>query len=188
MYLQELENLNPSITQRPLPTQQSPLIHNLAHHHQVQDTTGNSGYSIRRSVTNPLNNQFRRLGAVADSSSRRQMATSRPPPHMAVPFGCHPFLEMCAPKRVAVEDLAFLEAQGCFHLPPTPVLAVWLNQYFLHVHPFIPLLNDTPFQSLWRTDMEGATSNRVSLFLFHSLLATTSPVPCHSGIDPRYLC
>jgi hypothetical protein len=44
-------------------------------------------------------------------------------------------------------DLAFLQAEGCFHLPVKEILDLIVDQYFLHVHPLLPILHEGDF---WR--------------------------------------
>jgi len=174
IYLQQLEDLNESIPQR----------HSSAGLDQLMSDTRLPQEGAAKDDTPSFHlfstsqGQSRRLGAVVDPSPRRRMTTTstRSPLHMAVPFGCYSFLETSTPKGLSVDYITYLEAQGCFHLPPTPVLALWLKQYFLHAYPWMPLFTDAPFHSLWRTDAEVVKPDRISLFLFQSILAAASPV------------
>jgi hypothetical protein len=43
------------------------------------------------------------------------------------------------------QDLAFLVSQGCFVVPQRAALDDFLRQYFLHVHPMLPILNEKDF-------------------------------------------
>ncbi|KAG7150210.1 Cutinase transcription factor 1 beta like protein [Verticillium longisporum] len=43
-------------------------------------------------------------------------------------------------------DLRFLEQQGCFRLPSTNIFNEFINKYFFHVHPMLPILQE---HKLW---------------------------------------
>ncbi|KAF4448686.1 hypothetical protein F53441_7940 [Fusarium austroafricanum] len=61
---------------------------------------------------------------------------------------CHPdyaFLQIPDTKDLLPQDLAFLVSQGCFVVPQRAALDDFLRQYFLHVHPMLPLLNEKDF-------------------------------------------
>ncbi|KAJ4250958.1 hypothetical protein NW762_011608 [Fusarium torreyae] len=61
---------------------------------------------------------------------------------------CHPdyaFLQVPDTKDLLPQDLAFLVSQGCFIVPQRAALDDFLRQYFLHVHPMLPILNEKDF-------------------------------------------
>lgn len=171
IYLRELEDLNPSIARRSLLTMPDQIA--ASNRNLWNAAKGAANQPSPFALPDSFNGRPKQSGAGQNNHPR---AAAFIPPHMAVPFGCHSFLDMSAPKGISVEDLAFLEAQGCLHLPPTPVLTSWLQQYFVHVHVFMPLLTDASFGNLIRHDVDSTKTDRISLFLFHAILATASPV------------
>ncbi|KAF4338263.1 cutinase transcription factor 1 beta [Fusarium beomiforme] len=61
---------------------------------------------------------------------------------------CHPdyaFLQVPDTTDLLPQDVAFLVSQGCFVVPQRAALDDFLRQYFLHVHPMLPILNEKDF-------------------------------------------
>ncbi|KAL6885692.1 fungal-specific transcription factor domain-containing protein [Trichoderma evansii] len=85
---------------------------------------------------------------------------------------CHyPFLTVPNIRVMPYEDLNFLEQQGCFRVPIRPILDDFIQQYFLRVHPFLPLLNEGDFWEVY-----GATDHPpkgISLLLLQAMLFTS---------------
>ncbi|PGH23918.1 hypothetical protein AJ80_01980 [Polytolypa hystricis UAMH7299] len=93
-----------------------------------------------------------------------------------VPFGCHSFLKL-GKSHAPQDDITFLESQGCLHVPPIPVLNDLVTQYFRHVHPTIPLLNEGRFWATY-TEQPGDFPDgfeTLSLFLFQAMLVASCP-------------
>jgi hypothetical protein len=43
------------------------------------------------------------------------------------------------------QDIEFLKAQGSFQIPVAPALDEFMRQYFSHVHPHLPLIDESAF-------------------------------------------
>lgn len=78
----------------------------------------------------------------------------------------------------------FLEAQRCFRVPISPILDAFVREYFLHVHPFLPIINEGDFWDIYRCDGGGAGENTAQdqgsfplVVLQAMLLASCSFVP-----------
>ncbi|KAF4495622.1 Cutinase transcription factor 1 beta [Fusarium agapanthi] len=75
--------------------------------------------------------------------------------------------------KLPPEDVSFLRRQGCLNVPPRPILDEFIREYFLHVHPMLPLMNESVF---W--EEYGQETNKLSLFLIQAMLfASCSFVP-----------
>ncbi|KAM5347469.1 hypothetical protein ACJ41O_010474 [Fusarium nematophilum] len=86
-----------------------------------------------------------------------------------VAYTTYPFLIASNLAGLCPQDIAFLEAKGAFHVPMKPILDELIRQYFLHVHPFLPLLHEGQFWSAYRQD-ERAGPAKVSLLLFQAVI------------------
>lgn len=68
-------------------------------------------------------------------------------------------------------DVDYLELQGCFLVPKREILDDLVQQYFLHVHPFLPLLHEGHF---WQMYHQPRAANppalRMSLLVFQALM------------------
>ncbi|EXJ71400.1 uncharacterized protein A1O5_05207 [Cladophialophora psammophila CBS 110553] len=91
-------------------------------------------------------------------------------PRLKQPFSPSPMLD-----RLCSSDVKFLEDNGCFQVPPKVMLEVSLREYFLHIHPMLPVLHERDFCGAF-SDIGGdkAVPNRPSLFVFQAVLAASS--------------
>ncbi|KAI8682296.1 Zn(2)-C6 fungal-type domain-containing protein [Fusarium sp. Ph1] len=98
---------------------------------------------------------------------------------------CHPdysFLQAPDTKSLLPQDLAFLTSQGCFIVPHRAALDEFMQQYFLHVHPMLPILNEKDhWQAYNSQDSQG--QGRMSILVLQGLLFVSSGV--RSPFSPR---
>ncbi|KAF5594053.1 cutinase transcription factor 1 beta [Fusarium subglutinans] len=75
--------------------------------------------------------------------------------------------------KLLPDDVCFLRRQGCLNVPPRPMLDEFIREYFLHVHPMLPLMDESVFWEEYREE-----TNKLSLFLIQAMLfASCSFVP-----------
>lgn len=87
---------------------------------------------------------------------------------------CHPtyaFLQAPDLRGILPQDLSFLISQGCFIVPQRSALSEFLEQYFLHVHPMLPILNEA---DVWRSYSFGGAAtedrDRLSILVLQGIL------------------
>ncbi|KAL8377934.1 hypothetical protein RB595_008562 [Gaeumannomyces hyphopodioides] len=69
------------------------------------------------------------------------------------------------------QDVNYLESQGCLHVPKRPMLDDFVEQYFLHVHPLTPLVDEGDFWDMYsQTSGKPASDASLSLLLFQAML------------------
>ncbi|KAF5560658.1 cutinase transcription factor 1 beta [Fusarium napiforme] len=68
------------------------------------------------------------------------------------------------------DDINYLEAQGCFRVPTPEALDEFVQEYFLHVHPALPLLDEAWFWAIYSRSVRGRSN--LSLFVFQAMLFT----------------
>ncbi|KAL2670134.1 hypothetical protein Neosp_015015 [[Neocosmospora] mangrovei] len=89
---------------------------------------------------------------------------------------CHPdysFLQAPDTKSLLPQDLAFLTSQGCFIVPHRAALDEFMQQYFLHVHPMLPILNEKDhWQAYNSQDSQG--QGGMSILVLQGLLFVSS--------------
>ena len=74
-------------------------------------------------------------------------------------------------------DVNFLETQGCFRVPTRPILDEFIREYFLHIHPILPIINEKTFWKIYENyDSTLPGVSRISLFVFHAMLFASSSV------------
>lgn len=91
--------------------------------------------------------------------------------------------------HIPPEDFKFLENKGCFHVPARPVLDEFIKEYFLHVHPVLPILDEWHFWDMYLGDSSLGTSSpmKISLFLFRAIMFVSCNVGLSNHCDARYL-
>lgn len=91
---------------------------------------------------------------------------------------CHPdysFLQAPDTASLLPQDLAFLTSQGCFIVPHRAALDEFMQQYFLHVHPMLPILNEKDhWQAYNSQDSQG--QGGMSILVLQGLLFVSSGV------------
>ncbi|KAH6871218.1 hypothetical protein B0T10DRAFT_417581 [Thelonectria olida] len=89
---------------------------------------------------------------------------------------CYQFVEMDALWDIDSRTALFLEQRGCLHLPVKRILDEFIQQYFLHIHPLIPILNEFRFWRMYCNDGQGKRNHdRLPLLLFQAMLFVSSP-------------
>ncbi|ORY69028.1 uncharacterized protein BCR38DRAFT_472437 [Pseudomassariella vexata] len=82
--------------------------------------------------------------------SARETPSSEPVHFEAeVLFSSHSFLNMWKVLDIGHGDIRYLESQGCLRVPTKSILDEFLRNYFLHVHPMLPLLNERDFWDMY---------------------------------------
>ncbi|KAL2828848.1 fungal-specific transcription factor domain-containing protein [Aspergillus pseudoustus] len=98
----------------------------------------------------------------------------------SVIFPYYEFLELKQLSELSPADVRYLDSKGCFRVPATPYLEDYLHEYFLHVHPCMPVVDEAEFWSSY--EKEGRSDDtKVSLLLFQAMLfAASAFVPSSS--------
>jgi hypothetical protein len=72
------------------------------------------------------------------------------------------------------QDVTYLEAQGCLHVPIAPILDVFMSKYFAHIHLFLPLIDEGDFWDMY--SQSSRSNNTISLFVLYAMLFTSCNV------------
>ncbi|RSL58705.1 hypothetical protein CEP54_007613 [Fusarium duplospermum] len=120
-----------------------------------------------------------------DQTFRDDLSTIHTKPTLECPISPSNMVVYCTYSFVAradvfytpVQDIQFLETEGCFQLPAPMILDQFLQQYFMHVHPLLPMLSELDFWDAY-SQPNPAESKTLSLLLIQSMLfASCSSVP-----------
>jgi hypothetical protein len=80
------------------------------------------------------------------------------------------------------EDVSYLEAQGCLHVPIPPILDVFMSKYFTHIHVFQPLIDEGDFWDMYSQSNQPLANDRMSLVVLYAMLFTTCNVSRYHGL------
>jgi len=85
-------------------------------------------------------------------------------------FVHYPYLKVHNIHTIAQQDLNYMEAQGCLHVPSRPILDNFVEQYFRHHHPLLPLLNEGDFWEMYSQKESTGPQATMSLLVFQAML------------------
>ncbi|KAH6885956.1 fungal-specific transcription factor domain-containing protein [Thelonectria olida] len=98
-------------------------------------------------------------------------------------YSYYPFLTMGNLPNIPPQDVNYLELQGCLRVPTRALLDEFLQQYFLHVHPLLPILNEGDFWDLYcHSANAGMPTERMSLLVFQAVLFASCNFVSRSSI------
>jgi hypothetical protein len=93
-----------------------------------------------------------------------------------VPYSYYPFVENSA-AYASSDVVSFLEMMHCFHLPNPTILNEFILQYFLHVHPNIPVLDEGAFMKIYGQGTTKPGKGRgIPLLLLQAMLFASCTV------------
>lgn len=124
----------------------------------------------RHTMASPLGATYDPAFVHADTAAQID-SESRATVNTHVMFSYYPFLELDGLSQMSTEDINFLELQGCFRIPTQPVLDEFIREYFLHVHPSLPVIDEGNFWDMYtHRDLHRAECSHMSLFVFQAML------------------
>ncbi|KPM38667.1 hypothetical protein AK830_g7894 [Neonectria ditissima] len=91
-----------------------------------------------------------------------------------------------APKvhSLSPEDLDYLYKQGCFVVPQRNILNEFIQQYFLHIHPMLPMLNEADFWALYHPQhSDTASGERMPLIVLQGILFSSCSFVSRNTIE-----
>jgi hypothetical protein len=91
-------------------------------------------------------------------------------------FAYFDFLEAETLSHIAPDDFKFLEYKGCCHLPSRPILDELVREYFLHVHPVLPVIDERVFWEMYFPSGRCAVNRKLPLFVFRAMLFVSCSV------------
>lgn len=87
------------------------------------------------------------------------------------------FLSLKGSHKLDCDQRDFLERKGCFQVPAPAILDMILRQYFTHVQPFLPLIDESSFwQAYSLKPNQSENSGPVCLFVFNAMMVACSPL------------
>ncbi|GJC84405.1 cutinase transcription factor 1 beta [Colletotrichum liriopes] len=88
-----------------------------------------------------------------------------------ITYSFYPFLSLGNLHGIPPQDVNYLELQGCLRVPTRTILDEFVQQYFLHVHPLLPMLNEGDFWDVYCVNPNSyAPSDKLSLLVFQAML------------------
>lgn len=77
--------------------------------------------------------------------------------------------------------MRFLASKSSLTLPDQDAMDEFVHQYFRHIHPIVPILDEGEFWRIYEGDPEP---ERLSIFVFQAVLFASCPV-CDNPLSGR---
>ncbi|KAI0149822.1 fungal-specific transcription factor domain-containing protein [Hypoxylon sp. NC0597] len=87
-----------------------------------------------------------------------------------VTYSYYPFITIGNLHNIVPQDVNYLESQGCLRVPTRAILDEFVQQYFLHIHPIMPILNEGDFWDMYCNQSSEEPTQKVTLVFFQALL------------------
>ncbi|EXA32093.1 hypothetical protein FOVG_16670 [Fusarium oxysporum f. sp. pisi HDV247] len=102
-----------------------------------------------------------------------------------VAYSDYRFLTIGNLSWIPSRSLRFLEDQGCFNVPSRPILDQFIQQYFLHMHPLLPLFNEGDFWDTYDDLSPGQRkpADMIPLHVFQAILFACSNFVSQPTLD-----
>ncbi|KLO89297.1 cutinase transcription factor 1 beta [Fusarium fujikuroi] len=92
---------------------------------------------------------------------------------------------------IPYQDVTYLEAQGCLHVPNPLILDVFMKAYFTYAHVFIPLIDEGEFWAMFSPATNSSQRISMSLLVLRAMLFASStyvPLPILRQIGYHDIC
>ncbi|KAG5744532.1 hypothetical protein H9Q69_013953 [Fusarium xylarioides] len=86
-----------------------------------------------------------------------------------ITYSYYPFLTVDM-SGLEPDDVYYLESRNCLSVPTPDALDHFIREYFLHVHPGLPLLDEAEFWAVYSGDKESCGGTTISVFLLQAML------------------
>lgn len=93
-------------------------------------------------------------------------------------YSYYRFLTVGNIHTIPYQDVNYLESQGCLHVPNRSILDVFLRSYFMHVHVFLPLIDEGDFWDMYSgsTTTTGESKPTLSLLVLQAMIFSSCNV------------
>ncbi|KAF4453779.1 fungal specific transcription factor domain-containing protein [Fusarium austroafricanum] len=98
-------------------------------------------------------------------------------------YSSYKFLVLSNSSSLSTQNLSFLEVKGALHIPARPVLDEFMRQYFLHVHPMLPLIDEGDFWTTYEQTEHDVFAKTFSLLLFQAMIFASSNWLCTKRLN-----
>ncbi|KAI1103601.1 fungal-specific transcription factor domain-containing protein [Jackrogersella minutella] len=99
-----------------------------------------------------------------------------------VTYSYYPFLSIDNLHNIMPQDVNYLESQGCFRVPTRAILDEFVQQYFLHIHPILPIINEGDFWDIYCNPSFSDANEKISLVFFSAVLFSSCNFVSKSSI------
>ncbi|KAF5250112.1 hypothetical protein FANTH_4665 [Fusarium anthophilum] len=120
-------------------------------------------------VSGQVHHDLEPCGAPSTTISRQ---SAGPNTRSHITYSYYPFLTLDM-SGLEPDDVQYLEYRRCLSVPTPDALDDFIREYFLHVHPGLPLLDEAQFWAVYSGDKVPYGGPTISLFLLQAMLFTS---------------
>lgn len=124
----------------------------------------------------PLKTMEGSLGNFSSTNGPTLTAEQRAVTNVDITYSYYPFLTINNLHVIMPQDVNYLEAQGCMRVPTRRILDEFVQQYFLHVHPMLPLFNEGDFWDMYCHQGTSGPSEKIPLVILFAIMFSSCNV------------
>ncbi|EXM24716.1 hypothetical protein FoTM2_006280 [Fusarium oxysporum f. sp. vasinfectum] len=132
---------------------------------------------------NPIGNIFQQsTGSPSDTGSTKDGV---------ILYSYFQFLTVENLHAIPYQDVSYLEAQGCLHVPNPLILDVFMRAYFTYAHVFKPLVDEGEFWEMCSLATNDSPRTTMSLLVLRAMLFASStfvPLPVLRQLGYHDIC
>ncbi|KAI0008714.1 fungal-specific transcription factor domain-containing protein [Xylariaceae sp. FL0662B] len=99
-----------------------------------------------------------------------------------ITYSYYPFITLSNLQNIMPQDVNYLESQGCLRVPTRSIFDEFVREYFLHVHPMMPVINEGDFWDMYCHHVPGEPAEKISLIVFQAILFSSCNFVSKSSI------
>ncbi|CVK91845.1 related to cutinase transcription factor 1 beta [Fusarium mangiferae] len=149
----------------------------------VHDGWSSSMPTEKQPRLDPIGNIFQHsTGSPSDAGS---------PKDGVVLYSYFQFLTVGNLHAIPYQDVTYLEAQGCLHVPNPLILDVFMKAYFTYAHVSVPLIDEGEFWQMSSPATSSSQRTTMSLLVLRAMLFASStyvPLPVLRQIGYHDIC
>ncbi|KAI7772020.1 hypothetical protein LZL87_011713 [Fusarium oxysporum] len=122
------------------------------------------------------------IGSSSDASSTKDGV---------VIYSYFQFLTVGNLHAIPYQDVSYLEAQGCLHVPNPLIMDIFMKAYFTYAHVFMPLIDEGEFWEMFSLATNNSLKTTMSLLVLRAMLFASStfvPLPVLRQLGYHDIC
>ncbi|KAF5573689.1 cutinase transcription factor 1 beta [Fusarium pseudoanthophilum] len=117
-----------------------------------------------------LTDEYSGTPKLGEATARQSPGHSLSQARVEITYAYYPFLYISNLSSLHLDDINYLDSQGCFKLPESSCLNHLVRAFFQHAHPILPVVNEAEFWSIYDPLTSGDKAGRIPVILLSAML------------------
>lgn len=117
-----------------------------------------------------LTDEYLGTPKLAEAMTHQSLSHNQIQARPEITFAYYPFLCINNLSSLHIDDINYLDSQGCFKLPESSCLDHLVRAFFHHTHPILLVVNKAEFWSVYDPLTSGGKTSRIPVILLSTML------------------